>query len=531
MTRSRLRAVMVVAALLCTMAASRAATIIETYDGRTIVGDLIAYENGMYRFHTQRGDVTIARGLVRSMRDETHQPAPSLPPLPAPTPAVAPRAAGVLQLAGSTTVGDELAPALIEAFDRSRGASSVSQTTLGTDEELDMTGRGPSGGDLQAHISRHGSATAFTALADRKADIGMASRRINQQEAARLAALGMGDFTQPGLENVLALDGLLVVVNKTNPISTLSVAQICGVFSGAINDWSQLGGPAGPIKRYVRDSKSGTADTFNSLVMSCGKINPAQVIETKSAEDMSTQVLGDPLGIGYNGFAYLGDTKALNIATECGIVSPPTDTLVRTEEYPLSRRLFLYAMQQPEHPLARDFIDFALSDKGQELARKSGFIDLIAQLAPPEFGRTAIAMDIAALADDPAVTPEDQTRFLQYSKIAVHGQRVTTTFRFQTGSSLLDARAVRDVDRLAAFLSRPVMASRKVLVAGFTDNVGSSASNYALGLNRARSIAALLAAKGVTATETAGFGIVAPVACNTSDLGREKNRRVEIWVY
>ena len=111
------------------------------------------------------------------------------------------------------------------------------------------------------------------------------------------------------------------------------------------------------------------------------------------------------------------------------------------------------------------------------------------------------------------------------------GARITTTLRFQINSSALDARAVRDIDRLADFLRSPDIRDRKVLIAGFADAVGSHDTNRALSLSRARSVATLLDAKGVKATEVAGYGAVAPVACSTDEINRNKNRRVEVWVY
>ena len=75
------------------------------------------------------------------------------------------------------------------------------------------------------------------------------------------------------------------------------------------------------------------------------------------------------------------------------------------------------------------------------------------------YGREMIALNLASLAD--GNVPRDEMAMLaHYAQRAANGNRVTTTFRFQTGSSELDARAARDVGRLAAFLTSPAAAGR-----------------------------------------------------------------------
>src|SRR5262249_8699783 len=144
-------------------------------------------------------------------------------------------------------------------------------------------------------------------------------------------------------EHVLALDGVLVLVSPDNPLSGLTMNEIAGIFAGTIRDWSALGRGSGPINIYARDDKSGTFDTFNSLVL-----RPRHLALRKdakrceSSEELSDEVARDRNGIGFAGFAYLRNTKALTITSDCGISSAPNAFNVKSEEYPLARRLFLY---------------------------------------------------------------------------------------------------------------------------------------------------------------------------------------------
>ena len=112
--------------------------------------------------------------------------------------------------------------------------------------------------------------------------------------------------------------------------------------------------------------------------------------------------------------------------------------------------------------------------------------------------------------------------------------RLSTTFRFRTGSSKLDERAVIDMERLTTYLESQGPGTRIKLV-GFTDSVGAFQSNQILAEGRASQVMAELAAYAGdrladVEMSTAAFGEIAPSACNVSDSGRAINRRVEVWI-
>ena len=155
----------------------------------------------------------------------------------------------ILRLHGSNTVGAQLAPALAQAYLRQQGAQDV-KAVPGHPDEVTVQGT-VSGAPQVIEIAAHGSATAFTDLAAGTCDIGLASRKIKPDEVAKLSSLG--DMTSPASEHVLGLDGVAVIVNRANPVSSLSTDQLAGVFSGQIADWSGVSGSGGAIKVYSRD--------------------------------------------------------------------------------------------------------------------------------------------------------------------------------------------------------------------------------------------------------------------------------------
>ena len=112
--------------------------------------------------------------------------------------------------------------------------------------------------------------------------------------------------------------------------------------------------------------------------------------------------------------------------------------------------------------------------------------------------------------------------------------RLSSTFRFRTGSSRLDERALLDMQRLATYIEGLPEGS-KVKFVGFTDSVGAFGSNRELSEKRAEKVMDELtgfAGSRLTNVEfsSAGFGEIAPSACNTAEKGRQINRRVEVWV-
>ena len=306
-------------------------------------------------------------------------------PPAAPPPAAAPRAAAplavaspplppapprpdkpvALRLHGSNTIGKDLVPALCEDFLKFDGATSVQRKPGEKENETDIEAVLPSESaePLTFEVQAHGSKTAFEDLASGKCDIGLASRQIKSDEAQQCALAGLGDMFSPACENVLGSDGVAVFVNKINPINVLTKEQIADIFSGRITDWSQLGGNAGPIDLYAPDDKSGTFDTFKSVVLGTRNLSPRASRYENSAK-LSDEVAADANGIGIAGMAFVRGSKALAISEGGARPRLPTPFTVTTGEYPLSRRLFLYIPANPQNKWTRKFVEFAISELG-----------------------------------------------------------------------------------------------------------------------------------------------------------------------
>ena len=420
--------------------------------------------------------------------------------------AAAPAGSSVLRVHGSNTIGAELAPALAEAFLRRRtGTKLVVRRRVAPDEMVVEVRDGALG--LQAvEIAAHGSSTAFQDLGAGLCEVGMASRRIRDDEAAKLKRLG--ELTSAASEHVIALDGIAVIVNPANPISLLSKPQITDVFSGKARRWSDVGGSDEPIVVHARDDKSGTYDTFAHMVLT-GHGLAADAIRHESSEELSDAVAADARAIGFIGLPYVRSAKAVMVQEEGSVPLLPSAMTVATEDYPLARRLYLY-LPLGAPPAAHDFVDFVLSEDGQKVVAAAGFVDLRPECEPIHDRCTACTAEYRELVGDAC--------------------RLTTDFRFDRASVELDGRALRDLQRVSSLMKRAEYRGKSIVLLGFSDARGSRATNLAISQERASIVAIQFRARGLDVAVERGFGADMPVSDNTTEDGRLRNRRVEIWL-
>lgn len=419
----------------------------------------------------------------------------------------------ILRLHGSNTVGSKLVPKLAEEFLKAQGAEDIQVIPGESPAEKTVVGtlRGQSEPSA-IEIAAHGSGTAFEDLETGKTDIGMASRRIKEKEKQALASLG--DMTSRASEHVVGLDGLAIITNQANSVDILSEEQIRDIFTGRVTDWSQVGGSSGEITLYARDDKSGTFDTFKELVLRGAEL-ASSAKRFEDSTELSNEVADDVQGIGFVGMPYILNAKALKVFSGSSVPLRPTALTVRTEDYPLSRRLYLYTPARPQNTWVRKFVEFALSNPGQEIVDDIGFVGqaLTAEAIPEQ-------KDAVAAANLPPA----------YERLIRDAERLPFNVRFLTGSDKLDNKASRDVGRLVQFMSDRDYQDREVLLLGFADAQGSEDSNLELSRRRARFVESELQSEGIRPAVVDGFGEELPVASNDTEEGRDKNRRVEVWL-
>ncbi len=414
-----------------------------------------------------------------------------------------------LRIVGSNTIGSKLIPILLQNYTRP-------EWSLGKlpNEKILTLGKGNL--PQQIEIKAHGSNTAFIALQQGEADIGMSSRPITNEEREAL----QNNVTD--IEHILALDGLVIIVHPDNPIQSLTIAQIAQIFAGKIQNWSVVGGDYMPINLYARNEQSGTFDIFQHFILKSLNLSlhhEAKRFESNNA--LSKQIASDLYGIGFTGYAYINNARALGIE-DCNFQYFPSRFSIKTEEYPFTRRLYLYTATSQASNYVNDFIDYILSDEGQHTVRYTGFVDLAIEANP---NRETIERYLTH-----AEHKQYQNSLKDFTNLTRNATRLSVTFRFKRNTIKMDNRALQDMKRLIAYLNHPRTDIENIMLFGFTDGEGDYQHNRQLSQQRVEKIAALLDEYGFPPLFVKGYGETIPVACDNTRLAKQINHRVEVWV-
>jgi phosphate transport system substrate-binding protein len=219
--------------------------------------------------------------------------------------------------------------------------------------------------NITVTVTETDSGSGVKAAGTGSADIGMASRELKSSELTMY----------PDLQAVaIARDGIVVVTHPGNPVNTLSMQQVAGIFNGSTTSWADLGGTDGGIVAYQRETGSGTRDFFDQVILDAG-VPPASVAQEQGNEGVKTAVVGDANGIGYLGFGYVDTTVQTTKLTSAGVTYTPMTSNILDGTYPISRNLNLVTKGSPTGA-AKMFIDFVLSSVGQGIVTQNGFVSI-----------------------------------------------------------------------------------------------------------------------------------------------------------
>jgi len=219
------------------------------------------------------------------------------------------------------------------------------------------------GNNVKFEIAAEGSSTCFTNLLAGTADFGMSSRAVKAKEKSSFASAG-----KELVEHVAGVDMIAVIVNEGNSKTALTKDQVKGIFTGAITDWSEVGGKAGKINVYTRNTSSGTYKTFQKLAMA-DKDYGSNSQKLAGNQPIADEVSKDTNGIGYVGLAY-AEGDGITSVTVDGLAPSPANA----STYALSRNLYYYTVGSPSGEVKK-FIDWSLSSPdAAKIIEKVGFI-------------------------------------------------------------------------------------------------------------------------------------------------------------
>ncbi len=240
---------------------------------------------------------------------------------------------------GSDTLGAKMVPQLAEAYKEA-------------------------GNEISFEIAAEGSSTAFTHLQASPADVGMSSRNVKDSEIEAFTANGLElkDWTA-------AYDMIGVIVNETNAVEELTLEQVEGIFTGDITDWSEVGGNAGPISVYTRNTSSGTYKSFQEMAMQKRDYG-SDTQKMAGNEQIAEEVAKNDNGIGYVGLAY-ADKDGIKALSVDGVELKPKNAT----DYAIARSLHYYTVKGRLSEPATKFLVWATTDKkASEVVERVGFI-------------------------------------------------------------------------------------------------------------------------------------------------------------
>jgi phosphate transport system substrate-binding protein len=215
-------------------------------------------------------------------------------------------------------------------------------------------------------VTGGGSGTGISSLINGTTDICMASRPMKEAETEKLRSR----FNTTGAEIAVAKDGVTFYVNEKNPLSSLTMDQLKGIYLGDLTNWKQVGGPDAPIVVYSRENSSGTY-TFVKDNLLGGEDYTASAQTLPGTAAVVNAVSKEKNGIGYGGAAYAKGVKELKIKVGSDELAPTAEN-IKSGKYPLSRDLYFYLRGKPSGE-AKAFIDFTLSTEGQQIVNKVGY--------------------------------------------------------------------------------------------------------------------------------------------------------------
>jgi len=481
-----------------------------------IVGTLLGYDGEFYRVDSIYGELTLdGSGVLCS--------GPGCPDLES--------FVAEISFSGASAIGDKLLPGLIQAFaDQQDYAVTKTQVDdFRVDYALVEIVSGHTAARFSVRVSN--SNTGLADLLAEQADIAMSLRAVTQEEVARGQQAGMGSFSAPGQNRVIALDALVPVVSPRNPVRQISPEALARVFAGEATNWREFDGIDAPISLHLRTQGSGALFVFQQRIMQpSGRVLAPDITRHPSNQSLVEAVAQDPFAVGLATLSESGSTRALVLAGGCGFRAAAVPAALKADDYPLTAPMFFYIGSRRLPAVGREFLRFSQSPAAQIAILRAGFVDQTISRTPIGRQGERLANAIRAAGDEVKLDE------LQRLVAAMDGaQRLSVTFRFDGGSSGLTAQSRSNIALLARALETGAIDARELVFVGFSDGEGAAQANRRLSLQRAAAVRDAVIREAATADpsrvslKTDGFGEALPMACDDAEWGRQINRRVEVW--
>ena len=212
--------------------------------------------------------------------------------------------------------------------------------------------------DIRITIAGGGSGVGVQKVGEGLVQIGNTGRVLKDSEIEKY-----GLVSWP-----FAIDGVAVVVNPANAVTSLNKEQLKRIFAGEIKNWKEVGGTDAPISLYIREDGSGTRETFEELALDKGQCSTASNVVSSNGA-MKIAVSQDKNAIGYVSVGHL-DPSVSGVVLD-GMV--PSQENAKNGSYNITRLLYMNTKGAPG-VLAKAFIDYIYSPEGKVFISEAGYI-------------------------------------------------------------------------------------------------------------------------------------------------------------
>jgi phosphate transport system substrate-binding protein len=258
------------------------------------------------------------------------------------------------------------------AYIQDKGSDTLVNLALAWAERYQAENQG-----VSISVTGGGSGTGIAALINGTVDIANASRQMQSGEIDQARARGFDP-----IEFIVARDAIAVIVNPTNPVSRLTLQQLSDIYSGKVNNWSQVGGEDRPIVRLSREVNSGTHVYFRDTVIRLGEKDNTTLFATDtlllaSSEGIVSELRQNPNAIGYDGLGYVPkDLQVIAVAKDAN--SPfvlPSAESANNKTYPIARDLYMYTAGEPSGAV-KTYLDWIMTPEAQGIVAELGFVPI-----------------------------------------------------------------------------------------------------------------------------------------------------------
>lgn len=468
----------------------------------------VAVDGRFVAFDGENATVSTTGGLVTFRADEMTCEGAGCPDFNSYVP--------TLRMVGAARMGDLLLPALIDVYGRDNGWN--------VRENVDGFRMERSGGIpvFTIEIAIAATEDAFSVFVNHEADALLSMRELRTSELQAAADAGLGRLNIARQARILALDALVPVVSATSDVRAISMADLT----------AELAGIHEAFEVHLRTDVDGQLQGFEDRFMRPFGLRldaPDVAHENQDVLLSSVSELGN--GLSLVPFGTSRTTQPLALTGPCGLESKARFLTMKTEDYPLTFPMFIYLPQRRQHPQIVDFLDWLRSPSAQLVIRRAGFVDLAAvPIALSDQGDRLANAIVSAGAEVPLTELQRMVRLLSPRV------RMSSTFRFEPGSTRLDGQSRSNVMQLAQAIRDGQFGGRELMLVGFSDGRGPASANRDLSSARAEAVHRdLIRALGGNLPanvkiETEAFGEALPMACDDTIWGQQTNRRVELWV-